>query len=189
LNLPEKKQSLEPKAPVILQNLKWLQLNAWNYRGLVLVALLIMLFGAIGSLVIKPLFDRDALSRRNSVSKAKAFLAPHEEPSEILAILSQYPGPTRAKQAKALFIDHWLQRPWTGTIRGVPMKEERGWSFTLETSISNSHGVCVNTVRTEQDASSLRDGVEVSVTGRIAADLENGLRIDRATFEILSPTH
>lgn len=128
------------------------------------------------------------LSTEESVPKKKKFLTTHETPNEILNILGDYPSPDdRRREAYALFIDRWLQEPWVGTVCSTPERTEdqEGWSFRLMTYSKSGKGSSLNIVDTKQDASSLREGMQIRVTGRITGDLILGLSLKEATFEVV----
>lgn len=192
MKLPKNQEPLEPKAPETLQKLKWLRLYGWRHKwyvliGIVLIGITFLNFGVLKRLAGFTSFHNH-LSTEESVPKKKKFLTTHETPNEILNILGDYPSPDdRRREAYALFIDRWLQEPWVGTVCSTPERTEdqEGWSFRLMTYSKSGKGSSLNIVDTKQDASSLREGMQIRVTGRITGDLILGLSLKEATFEVV----
>jgi hypothetical protein len=203
---PSQHEPIEPKPPELLQNLKWLRLHGWRYKwplltfGLLIIPLLLpQVRQYVSELRLLLSKGKPVLHASHGIpnklnlpwmgdSQKVEFLSTQSTPAEILQTLAQYSESARDGQVTAIFAGRWLKEPWTGTVLAPPIKYPEGeWGVALdvESTSAQKTGFEIGRFLTKQDASILRRGSRVRVSGKIVAITEAAVVLGDASFETI----
>ncbi len=184
----ENPEPLEPKAPEILQKLKWLKMYGWRHKWYVLAGLIVTAV-ALGQGRLYSTWENVFRTKEKHVQQSsqrdspitdvqtasgqieKRFLTTGEGPGENLKALRGYSDSEREEQARSIYIGRWLQNAWTGSILALPKKSPTDglWSISMDNGPKSRDGTGFEftLLHTKQDASHLRPGMRIRVTGQI----------------------